>query len=369
MPHLRPIAALFLKLGLIGFGGPAAHIALLEDEVVRRRQWMTRAHFLDLMGATNLIPGPNSTELTMHCGHARAGWPGLVVAGVCFITPAVLITGALAWAYQRYGQLPAVQPFLSGIQPAVIAIILGAVVTLARTAIKRVWLGVLAVAALVACLLGVSEVLVLFGCGAVGIAVALAHGGRLGSVVPLVALGSGAPLLTLSTAGLFWTFLRIGAILYGSGYVLFAFLEDELVTTGLLSVQTLNDAIAVGQITPGPVFSAATFIGYQLNGWPGALAATVGIFLPSFVFVALLNPVIPKLRASRVMSGFLDAVNAASVAVILAVCITMVQASITNWRSITIGLLAVLVTLVWKRLNSAWIVVGGAVLGYMLHLV
>jgi chromate transporter len=367
--ELRQVATLFLKLGFIGFGGPAAHIAMMEDEVVRRRKWMTHERFLDLIGATNLIPGPNSTEMTMHCGHERAGWRGLIVAGVCFITPAVLLTGLLAWAYQRYGQLPAVKPFIYGIQPAVIAIILGAVYTLARKAIKSAWLGVLAVAALVACLAGVSELLALFACGAVGIAVALSRGGQLNSLLPLTALGSSAPLASLSTGGIFWTFLKIGSILYGSGYVLFAFLEDELVTTGLLSVQALNDAIAVGQFTPGPVFSSATFIGFQMNGWPGAIAATVGIFLPSFLFVALLNPIIPKLRASTAMSGFLDAVNAASVAVILAVCVTMVQATVTDWRAITIGLLSLLVTFGWKRLNSAWIVLGGALLGYLLHLV
>ncbi len=366
--ELRQLAALFLKLGIIGFGGPAAHIAMMEDEVVRRRKWMTHERFLDLIGATNLIPGPNSTEMTMHCGHERAGWRGLIVAGLCFIAPAVLITGMLAWAYQRYGQLPAVQPFIYGIQPAVIAIIIGAVYTLARKAIKSAWLGLLAVAALVACLLGVSELLALFACGAVGIAVAVARSGKLNSIVPLAALGSGAPIASLSTTGIFWTFLKIGSILYGSGYVLFAFLEDELVTKGLLSVQALNDAIAVGQFTPGPVFSSATFIGYQMNGWPGAVAATAGIFLPSFLFVALLNPLIPKLRSSKAMSGFLDAVNAASVAVILAVCITMVQATVTDWRAITIGLLSLLVTFAWKRLNSAWIVLGGAVLGYLLHL-
>lgn len=367
--ELRQVAALFLKLGTIGFGGPAAHIAMMEDEVVKRRKWMTHEHFLDLIGATNLIPGPNSTEMAMHCGHDRAGWRGLVIAGFCFIAPAVLITAALAWAYQRYGQLPEVKPFIYGIQPAVIAIIIGAVYTLARKAIKSAWLGVLAVAALVACLSGVSELLALFACGAIGIAVALSRSGKLTSLVPLAAFGSGTSILSLSTAGIFWTFLKIGSILYGSGYVLFAFLEDELVSKGLLSVQALNDAIAVGQFTPGPVFSSATFIGYQMNGWSGAMAATAGIFLPSFAFVALLNPLIPKLRASRAMSGFLDAVNAASVAVIFAVCITMVQATVTDWRAVTIGLLSLLVTFAWKRLNSAWIVLGGALLGYALHLI
>lgn len=370
MTHeLRQVATLFLKLGSIGFGGPAAHIAMMEDEVVRRRKWMTHDHFLDLIGATNLIPGPNSTEMAMHCGYDRAGWRGLVVAGISFIAPAVLITGALAWAYQRYGSLPEVRPYIFGIQPAVIAIIIGAVHSLARKAIKTVWLGALAMVALVACLLGASEILVLFGCGAVGIALALARGGTLTSITQFSVLGSSATLTGLSTAGIFWTFLKIGSILYGSGYVLFAFLEDELVTTGLLSVQALNDAIAVGQFTPGPVFSSATFIGYQLNGWAGAGAATIGIFLPSFLFVALLKPLIPKLRASKAMSSFLDAVNAASVAVILAVCITMVRAIVTDWRAITIGLLSLLVTLAWKRLNSAWVVLGGAALGYLLHLI
>lgn len=367
--ELRQVAALFLKLGFIGFGGPAAHIAMMEDEVVRRRKWMTHERFLDLIGATNLIPGPNSTEMAMHCGHDRAGWRGLIVAGFCFIVPAVLITGALAWGYQRYGQLPAVKPFIYGIQPAVIAIILGAVYTLARKAINSAWLGLLALAALAACLAGVSELVALFACGAVGIAVALRRGGRLNSLLPLAVLGSGTPLASLSAAGIFWTFLKIGSILYGSGYVLFAFLEDELVTTGLLTVQALNDAIAVGQFTPGPVFSSATFIGFQMNGWPGAIAATIGIFLPSFLFVALLNPLIPKLRSSPAMGGFLDAVNAGSVAVILAVCFAMARTTMADWRAMTIAAIALVVTFGYKRLNSAWVVLGGATLGYLLHLI
>lgn len=364
--ELREVARLFLKLGVIGFGGPAVHIALMEEEVVRRRQWMSHGHFLDLIGATNLIPGPNSTEMAMHCGQSRAGWRGLIVAGTCFIAPSVLMVAVLAWAYASYGQLPGIQPFLYGIQPAVIAVILGAVYPLARKAVRTAWLGALAVAALGAILLGANEIVVLFGCGALGLLTALAKGGKVRAVFPLPLLVA-APLAQVSTGGIFLSFLKVGSILFGSGYVLFAFLRAELVDKGLLTLAVLNDAIAVGQFTPGPVSTSATFIGFQMAGWSGAAAATAGMFLPAFLFVALLNPIIPALRRSRVLSAFLDAVNVASVAAIAAVCVVMARASVDDWRTAFIGALSLLIAFRWRRINSAWVVLGGAALGWVLY--
>jgi len=367
---LKEIAALFLKLGSIAFGGPAAHIAMMEDEVVRKRKWMTHEHFLDLVGATNLIPGPNSTEMTMHVGHERAGWKGLVVAGSLFILPAVVITGIFAWLYQQYGQLPNVEPFLYGIKPAVIAIIASAVYTLGKKALKSTTLGILGALTLIATLLGVHEIVALFGCGLAGILIFWFRGRQ-------NAANGFFPLLLIPAAAEIWAahlktfliFLKVGALLYGSGYVLFAFLDAELVMKGLLTRQELIDAVAVGQFTPGPVLSTATFVGWQLGGFWGAVAATLGIFLPSFVFVAILNPIIPRLRKSKFMGAFLDAVNIAAVAVIVSVMVSMAGDTLTDWRTVLIALASLTVTLWRKKINSAWIVIGGALLGYLLSMV
>lgn len=365
---LPEIAKVFFKLGCIGFGGPAVHIAMMEEEVVKKRRWISPEHFLDLVGATNLIPGPNSTEMTMHCGHERGGWKGLVVAGTCFIVPAVLITGVIAWAYQRYGDLPDVQPFLYGIKPAIIAVIVALMISLGKKALKTTTLGIIGGAALVATLAGVNEILVLFGAGLLGILLFFMRNRPDGIQV----FAPGALLLMaaandgFSNWKLFWTFLKVGSILYGSGYVLFAFLDAELVSKGLLSKQQLIDAIAVGQFTPGPVFSAATFIGWQLGGLWGAVAATVGIFLPSFLFVAFLNPLIPRLRKSKVMSAFLDTVNIASVAIIFAVAIEMGKETFLDWRTIVIAILGFVITFYFRKLNTAFIVLGGAAMGYAL---
>lgn len=363
---LREIAGVFFKLGCLGFGGPAVHIAMMEEEVVRKRKWISAEHFLDLIGATNLIPGPNSTEMTMHCGHERGGWKGLIIAGACFIFPAVIITGVIAWAYQRYGTLPEVQPFIYGIKPAIIAMIVALMISLGRKALKTATLGIIGALALLLALIGVNEIIVLFGAGAAGVLVHLLS--RRSSVLnislPIILTAINA--VQLPPMKLFWTFLKIGSILYGSGYVLFAFLDAELVTKELLSRQELIDAIAVGQFTPGPVFSAATFIGWQLGGWQGAIAATVGIFLPSFLFVAFLNPLIPRLRRSPVMSAFLDTINVASVAVIVAVAVDMGKETFLDWRTVVIAVLGFLMTFYSKKLNSAFLVLGGAVLGYIL---
>ena len=362
---LKELALLFFKLGSIAFGGPAAHIAMMEDEVVKKRKWMTQQHFLDLVGATNLIPGPNSTEMTMHCGHERAGWRGLVVAGASFVFPAVVITMVFAWLYQQYGQLPAVEPFIYGIKPAVIAIILGAVYRLGKKAIKSRELAVLGALTLIAALLGVNEILALFAGGLLGLAwyLVLHRTNTLYSFAPLM-------LLQITTAPgtlkILWTFFKVGALLYGSGYVLFAFLDAELVNTGILTRQQLIDAVAVGQFTPGPVLSTATFIGWQLNGFWGAIAATVGIFLPSFLLVALLNPLIPRMRKSKVIAAFLDAINIASVAVIAAVCVEMGKDTLTDWRTVVIAVMSIVAVFYFRKMNSAFIVIGGALAGYLL---
>lgn len=369
--EVQEVGKLFLKLGTIAFGGPAAHIAMMEDEVVKKRQWMTHEHFLDLVGATNLIPGPNSTEMTMHCGYERGGWRGLILAGAAFILPAVLITMVFAWLYSKYGQLPEVEPYIYGIKPAVIAIILSALISLGKKALKNVELWVLGILTVLAALLGVNEIVALFACGFAGLLLYFirSHAKTANGFSPLILLQ--APLLAVQSGSLkIWLiFLKVGALLYGSGYVLFAFLDAELVSNGLLTRQELIDAVAVGQFTPGPVLSTATFIGWQLNGFWGALAATVGIFLPSFVFVAILNPLIPKLRKSKAMSAFLDAVNVAAVAVILAVAIEMSRDTLTDWRTVLIAIISFAAVFVFKKLNSAFIVIGGAVLGYLLMLV
>lgn len=366
--ELKQVAKLFLKLGSIAFGGPAAHIAMMEDEVVRKRKWMTSQHFLDLVGATNLIPGPNSTEMTMHCGHERAGWRGLIVAGVSFVLPAVTITMILAWLYTSYGQVPEVEPYIYGIKPAVIAIILGAVYRLGKKALKNVELFVLGTLTLIVTLFGVHEILALFACGLAGLLLYFARNRNktLNSFSPIILLQLVA---SLSTFKVFFTFLKVGAVLYGSGYVLFAFLDAELVNTGLLTREQLMDAVAVGQFTPGPVLSTATFIGWQLNGFWGALAATIGIFLPSFIFVALLNPLISKIRKSPYISAFLDAINIAAVAVIVAVLIEMSLDALVDWKTITIAVASIITVFVFKKVNSAFIVLGGALFGLFLSLV
>lgn len=370
---LKDLAKLFLKLGVIGFGGPAAHIAMMQDEVVAKRKWLTEQHFLDLIGATNLIPGPNSTEMAIHIGHEKAGWKGLIVAGLCFILPAVFITGIFAWLYKQYGQLPEVQPFVYGIKPAIIAIILGAIFPLAKMSFKSIELAVIGLLVLISSLLNFNEIYLMFGAGFLALFLASIRNNKLkntNSFFPLTFLQiANTTILSATNSNLFWIFLKIGAILYGSGYVLFAFLDTELVSTGLLSRQQLIDAIAVGQFTPGPVFSSVTFIGYQINGLSGAIVSTIGIFLPSFVFVALLNPLIKKMRNSKLFSSFLDAVNVASVAIIISVCFAMGKDTISDWRTISIAVLSIALTFGYRKINSAFIVLGGSLIGYLLTLI
>lgn len=370
--QIKEIAKLFLKLGFIGFGGPAVHIAMMQQEVVVKKKWMSEQHFLDLLGATNLIPGPNSTEMAIHIGYDKGGWKGLIFAGLCFILPAVFITGIFAWLYQQYGQLPEVQPFIYGIKPAIIAIIIGAVFPLAKKSVKSTFLAVVGILVLVLSLFGISEIYLMFGAGLLAMALYYLQDTKntLQSFIPLAFLQiAQSPLLSETNTKLFWIFLKIGAILYGSGYVLFAFLDTELVATGLLTRQQLMDAIAVGQFTPGPVFSSVTFIGYQINGLSGAVISTIAIFLPSFILVALLNPLMKKMRQSKGLSIFLDAVNVASVAIIAAICLTMGKETITDWRTILIAMISAIVVFKFKKINSAFVVIGGALLGYLFNLI
>ncbi|UUW07238.1 chromate efflux transporter [Flavobacterium plurextorum] len=369
---LKHIAKVFLKLGIIGFGGPAAHIAMMQDEVVRKRKWLSQEHFLDLIGATNLIPGPNSTEMAIHIGHEKGGWKGLITAGLCFILPAVFLTGVLAWLYKQYGQIPAVQPFVYGIKPAIIAIILSAIFPLAKKSLKSPELIMIGLLVLVCSVLGISEIYLMFGAGFSALLLAYLKGSKhsnSNSLLPVTLLQiTNTTIVSATSAKLFWIFLKIGAILYGSGYVLFAFLDTELVSTGLLTRQQLIDAIAVGQFTPGPVFSSVTFIGYQISGLAGAIVSTVAIFLPSFIFVALLNPMVKKMRNSKLFSTFLDAVNAASVAIITAVCLDMAKEVITDWRTILIAVLSIIIAFGYRKINSAFVVLGGSLMGYLLTL-
>jgi chromate transporter len=368
--RLGEVAALFLKLGFTAFGGPAAHIALFHDETVKRRKWLDDQQFLDLIGATNLIPGPNSTEMAIHLGFLRAGWPGLVVAGACFITPAMLIVMALAWVYARYGSTPQAEWLLYGIKPVVIAIIVQAFWTLGKKAVKGWLTAGVALAVFGLYFLRANEIVLLFGGGLLVMVVMnyrrLKPGLKSVFLLPLGSLGLLAQFaVPFSLPLLFFTFLKIGAVLYGSGYVLLAFLRaDFVVRYGWLTDQQLIDAIAIGQVTPGPVFTTATFIGYQLGGVSGALLATLGIFLPSFIFVAISNPLIPRIRNSHWMGSLLDGVTVASLGLMAAVTWQLGQASLVD--PLTIGVAAItLVILMRFKVNSTWLIAGGALVGWL----
>jgi len=370
---LGEVVRLALKLGFTAFGGPAAHIAMLRDEAVTRRKWLTDAHFLDLLGATNLIPGPNSTEMVIHVSHVRAGWRGLIAGGVCFILPAALIVLALAWAYVEYGTTPAAEWLLYGIKPVIIAVVAQALWGLGKTAVKGVFLLIVGVTTLALYLLGFNEIALLLGGGLLVTVVRnmrrLLRSGPTPAVILAPLVGSSPIWLAQPTtpaptslAQLFLIFLKIGAVLYGSGYVLLAFLRNDLVNrTGWLTDQQLLDAVSIGQFTPGPVFTTATFIGYIVGSWPGAILATIGIFLPSFLFVAAVNPIVPRLRRSPWMGAFLDGVNVAALGLMAAVTWELAQAAIVDVLTAVLALVAA-VLLIRFKLNSAWLVVGGGLL-------
>jgi len=375
-------------LGVIGFGGPAAHIAMMEDEVVKRRQWLTRSHFLDLIGATNLIPGPNSTEMAIHVGYTYGGWPGLIIAGVCFILPAVLITAAFAWIYVEFGTLPQVAPLIYGIKPAVLAVILGAVWRLGKKAVKSSKLLMIGLGVAVLVFYGQNEVIALLLGGSLGMiwlrlsdkgnpppeeTAAIMAAGLTTSVALKATAATGATVASVPLWQLGWFFLKVGSVLFGSGYVLVAFLEGGLVREqGWLTKAQLLDAIAIGQFTPGPVLSTSTFIGYLIAGFPGAVVATVAIFIPSFLFVVLLNPLVPRLRASKWASAFLDAVNVSSVALMGVVTLNLSQTTLIkpagafsiDWLSALIAISAAVLAIRFQ-INAAWLVLGGALIGWL----
>ena len=377
---LRELAFFFLRLGTTAFGGPAGHIAMMEDELVRRRKWLSRERFLDLLGASNLIPGPSSSELAIHIGYLRAGWAGLLVAGVCFILPAACMVAVLAGTYLRFGTLPAAAAVLYGVKPVVIAVILQAQWGLGRSAVKSKFLALAGLLSLVLAAYGVAPILLLV---IVGTAVALAaifregRSPRAALLAPLAAMrpitasaaGTAAIIVPFSLGSLFLVFLKIGAVVFGSGYVLLAFLRADLVVhRGWLTDSQLVDAIAIGQVTPGPVFTTATFIGYLLAGARGAAVATIGIFLPAFLLVAASGPLVPRIRKSKLAGAFLDGVIIASLALMAVVTWQLAQSSIVD------GVTAVLaaasaVALLRFRLNSGWLVLLGALAGWLVHLV
>ena len=374
---LRELAALFLRLGTLAMGGPAAHIAMMEDEVVRRRRWMTHERFLDMLGVCNLIPGPNSTEMAIHIGQLRAGFAGLVVAGACFILPAAAIVMAIAWMYVRYGTMPQAVGLLYGIKPVIIAVVLQALWGLGRTAIKSRLLAAIAIVSFVAALFDVNDMIVLIGGGVVMMAIravedrdaaratlaALPTVATRASAVKPAAIAAAVVAVPFSLTTLFLFFLKVGAVLFGSGYVLLAFLRTDLVDRlHWLTQAQLLDAVAVGQVTPGPVFTTATFIGYILGGFRGAVVATLGIFLPSFFFVSISGPLIPHLRRSPLAGAFLDGVNVGAWALMAAVTLFLARAAVVDVVTMILAIASAFV-LIRYRINSAWLVIGGGLIG------
>ena len=371
---LTEIGLLFLKLGTTAFGGPAAHIAMMDEEVVRRRQWLSEQEFLDYLSAVNFIPGPNSTEMAIHIGHRRGGWPGLIVAGACFIVPAAILVGILAWAYVRWGALPQAAGLLYGIKPVVIAVVLQALWKLGRSAVKTKWLAIVTFLSVALAAVGVNELLVLGIGGVLALAMHLSELPRrrtlLGAPMLKPAL-SAAVIATGASVGLwpiFLIFAKIGSVLFGSGYVLLAFLRADLVERyHWLTQQQLLDAVAVGQVTAGPVFTTATFVGYILHGPSGAVAATVGIFLPAFLFVAVSAPLLPRLRASRTAGAILDGINVASLALMALVTWQLARSALVDWFTLLLGIASAAALIRYRQLNSAWLVLAAAVLGMAKH--
>jgi chromate transporter len=373
-PARRPLGALallFTRLGFTAFGGPAAHVSMMENEVVHRRGRMSPERFLDLFGAASLLPGPSSSELAIYIGYEQAGLLGLLIAGTCFIVPAALITAGLAWAYVRFGSLPEIGGVLYGVKPIIIAIIAQAVWSLAPKAVKSLPLAAVGVMAVAGAALSVDPILVLV---AAGIAGALATGrigkasGTSGAAIALLGpVGGGAVLTPVTLLGVFLFFLKIGAVVFGSGYVLLAFLHADLVDRlHWLTESQLLDAVAVGQVTPGPVFTTATFIGYVLAGPAGAAIATAAIFLPAFVLVAASRPLVVRVRKSKAAGAFLDGVNVASLGLIVAVTVQLGRAALIDVPTVLLAIVSALVIFRYK-LNSAWLVGGGAIAGLVMH--
>jgi len=369
---MKELILVFLRLGFTSFGGPAAHIAMMEAEFVRRLKWLTRTQFLDLLGAASLIPGPSSSEMAIYIGQQRGGWRGLILGGVCFICPAALIVGTIAWFYVNFSSLPVLTGILYGIKPVIIAIVLQAVIGLLKTAVRTRFLAILGIAALVVAASGVSIPLLLLGAGVLSSLRLLIS--RRGWISISVLLFSKQALavpsivekvpVTLSRIGLF--FLKIGALQFGSGYVLLAFLRADLVERWhWLTEAQLLDAIAVGQFTPGPVFTTATFIGFLLKGVPGAIVATVAIFLPAFILVAMSGSLIPRLRRSVVAGAFLDGVIVTSLALMVLVTWQLGRSSLIDFTTFFIAAISLL-GLIRFRFNSAWLILMGGAIGYIM---
>jgi chromate transporter len=376
---LGELAAFFLRLGTTAFGGPAAHIAIMEDELVRRRGWLSREKFLDLLGASNLIPGPSSSELAIHIGYQRAGFAGLLVAGTCFILPAFGMVSAFAWAYVHFGHLPAISALLYGVKPVVIAVVLQALWGLSRSAVKTKLLGVVALASTALAYFGLHPFLLLLAAGTAmaltkldfqragitGFASSAALDRSMATPRALLAAAAASIATPVTVSSLFLVFLKIGAVVFGSGYVLLAFLRADLVAhRGWLTDAQLIDAVAVGQVTPGPVFTTATFIGYILAGMTGATVATIGIFLPAFILVAASGPIVSRIRKSKIAGAFLDGVNVASLALMAVVSWQLARASVLDVETAVLAV-GSLVALLCFHVNSAWLVLGGAVIGIL----
>ncbi|MGB3534467.1 MAG: chromate efflux transporter [Microcoleaceae cyanobacterium] len=372
--RLQALATVFFKLGLIAFGGPAAHIAMMDDEIVARRRWISRDKLLDLFGVTSLIPGPNSTELAIHIGYEYGGWSGLFVAGFCFIFPAMMMVWMLAAVYAHYQSLPQLENILYGIKPVIIAIVIQALWKLGNKAAKDLPTRIIGIIVIISFFLGVNEILLLFlaGLGVMLFKHFKSRGGQISGIILLPISETFAQVNTASPgsvsphwSSVFFFFLKVGSVLYGSGYVLLAFLQRDLVERWQwLTSQELLDAVAVGQLTPGPVFTTATFVGYLVAGNRGAIAATVGIFLPAFLLVGLINPWVEKLRQSSLTSSFLDGVNAASLGLMAVVTMTLAQAAIIDLLTILLLLLS-LFAVFRLKINSAWLVIAGGVIGFV----
>jgi chromate transporter len=376
--RLKELAQVFLRLGAIAFGGPAAHIAMMDDEVVKRRRWLSRENLLDLIGVTNLLPGPNSTELAIHIGYERAGWAGLLVAGSCFILPAMILVWLLAIVYVRYQTVPQVEWLLYGIKPVIMAIVLQALWKLGRKAAKDTPTTVAGIMAIAAYFAGFNEILLLMS---IAIVVMLIKNWQNGDrttnglyLLPLspmlgqLGLGGVTTAVSIGWVSVFWFFLKIGSVLYGSGYVLLVFLQRDLVERNhWLTSQQLLDAVAIGQVTPGPVLTTATFVGYLLAGNAGAIAGTFGIFLPAFVLVGIVNPWVRTLRQSPWTGGFLDGVNAASLGLMVGVTYTLGRAAIVDWLTIIVAVFSAIAVFQFK-INSGWLVIAGGAIAVILHL-
>ncbi len=365
---LAEIALLFLKLGTTAFGGPAAHVAMMEDEFVRRRKWLSHQEFLDRLGASNLIPGPSSTEMAIHIGFSKRGWRGLIVAGCCFIVPAAVLVALIATAYVRYGSQPRVERILYAIKPVVIAVVAQAFWSLARSAVKSAWLAAIGIVCVVAYFFHVRELalLAVAGIAAAGPVLVRSRRAAMLLLAPMAAVAARPDAVPFGLARLFLTFLKIGSVLFGSGYVLLAFLRSDFVDRlHWLTEKQLLDAVAVGQVTPGPFFTTATFIGYIVGGTWGAAVATVAIFLPAFILVAASGPLIPRIRRSRIAGAFLDGVIVGSLALMGVVAWQLGRAAIVDFTTAAIALVSAIL-LFRFRVNSAWLVIGAAVVGWAL---